>query len=375
MTTKEDEEWTVVIDSGSHMIKAGFAGDESPRAVFPPIVGRPRYSGVLTGLGQKSSYVGDESQSKCDFLTLRYPIEHGVVKNWDDMERIWHHTFYNELRVAPEECTVLQTEGPFNPKANREKTTQIMFETFNIPFLHQCITPLLSLYASGRSTGLVVELGGGVSHAVPIFKHHACTHAIQRLDISGSELTDHLRGLLYGRGYSFTTPAEREIVRDIKEKLCYVCIDFNETLQNNYSSVEKNYELPDGQVITVGNELFHCTETLFNPTLMGVSCMGLHDVVYHAATRCDIDLRTFLLRNILLAGGNTMFPGLKERVTKEVTCLANTSVNVKVTAPLERRVSSWIGGSILASLSDFRKICISKDEYDEYGPSLVHRKL
>jgi len=367
----------LVLDNGTGISKNGYAGEDQPRSVFPTLIGTPKYGTVMPDVKHfsREHYIGEEAMELRGLMNLKFPIEHGVVDDWIAMERIWHYTFYTDLRIDPSEHPVLLTEAPLNPRLNREKISEVMFETFNVPALYISMQAVLSLYASGRTTGTVIDIGDGVSHIVPIYEGFALSHAIQRVDLAGRDITNYLKRLLRQKGYSFTTTAETEIVRDIKEKLCYVAVDAEKEmiLSKKVSGMDKTYMLPDGETISVGIERFLAPECFFNPSTVGKELPALDDLIVGAINECDVDLRRELYGNIVLSGGSTMFPGIKERLTKEIKEMIPESVDVRIISPPERMYSVWIGGSILSSLKTFDRMWVTRREYKELGPEIIHR--
>ena len=250
-----------------------------------------------------------------------------------------------------------------------------MFETFKTPGTYLATQSYMSLYASGRTTGIVLDSGAGLSHASPIHEGQSIPGAICRLNFAGNELTEHFMKILLERGYTFTGD-DRDLIREIKEKLCYVAQDYEHELATltPSSALVKKYRLPDGQFLTLGNDRFRCPEALFKPSLVGLNNPGIHELVHDSIMKCDEEYRQDLYANIILSGGSTLYPGLTDRLHKEITTKAPPNTKVEVRSCPERRYLVWIGGSILASLSSFLHMWISKDEYDEFGPAIVHRK-
>ena len=399
------EERAIILDVGSGFTKAGFADEPTPSHVFLSVIGRPKYPPALIGPRYKDYYVGEEALKLRGIMRISYPLEHGIVKDWDGFKKLLEFAFTECLRVDPAKHPVLMTEPPLNPRDCREKIAEILFEEFRVPKLYVGMQALLAAYFADKMTGLIVDMGDGVCHAVPIYQGYVLNHAIQRTNVGGRDITNYLaRLLMYYRGVSLTTTAEKEIVRDIKEKCCYVSLNpeaelaaitgETERVREYYAgappaaetgataAVSKpepvTYTLPDGSSVTLLEERFLAPEVLFTPALIGRDELGVHEMVFEAIMACDVDVRRDMAENIVLTGGTSLFPGLKERLELELNRMlreAGINLTVSISLPRRRQFAVWMGASRLAALPEFQRSWIERSEYEREGPRIVHRSV
>ncbi|XP_030042591.1 actin-like [Microcaecilia unicolor] len=358
---------TVVIDNGSGFCRSGFAEDEKPRsiirsiAVFPEILGKKHCE-------LRANRSGEASAGK------RSPVKHGIVVDWDAMEILWNHVFLCELRAFPEDHAVLVTDSPTCPTTNREMMAEVFFEAFDVPALRVAHTALLSLCSYGLVSGLVVEAGAGVCHTAPVYEGEVSREATYRLDIAGKVLCKYLKQLLTD-GHSLLSNLKRRTVAGIKEELCYVSLDFNKELQEKDQQRKKNFELPGGQQITLDQERFLCPEPMFKPKMLLNDSPGLHSFTFNSILKAPEAFRSKTLYRVALSGGSTMFPCFPERIRNELVSLAPEDYSFQVMASPKRSNSTWIGGSILASLSSLQGTMMTQEDYNEHGAGYVHEKF
>lgn len=367
----------IVIDNGSFSVRAGFAGEDKPALSVPSFVGRPKHQRVMAGGSlQGSQFVGQALEEHRGALKLSAVLDHGHINSWSDMELIWKYLYDNNgLKVPSDVHPVLLTEAIHTPRAQRERAAEIMFEALHVPALYIGPTPVLALYGSGRTTGTVVEVGEGVTSVTPIYEAFACAHAVSRAEYGGREVTEQLARLLAKGGAGLHTTSEKQVVRAIKEAACYVSptpgAEEAAVLHRTYSSC--SYTLPDGSALTLGPERFRAPEALFKPALLGLEYGGVADLVASSISRCDLELRRALLGSLVLSGGPTCTRGFGARLLTEVRRAVPGDSKIRVFAPSERALLPWIGGSILSSLSTFRKLWVSKEQWMEEGPAAMHK--
>lgn len=418
----------IVIDNGTSTLKAGFAGGSKPKVVIGTKIGRAKHYRIMLGgaleEGTSSSsntggerihhtptsiFVGKQLDEHRGSFLLEYPMDKGYVSEggWNAMEQLWEHTYSKtNLNAKMDEHPVLLTEAPLNPKHNRNEMAEIFFETFRAPAIFFTPPSVLSLYASGRTTGVVLDVGEGVTHAVPVYEGFALQHSVTRSDIAGRHVTKQLQLLLrrntYNPNLNFSTTAELDFVKQLKEEVCYVPPtsssyhsgngnDNNSstptgvgggpssagTGPNSTSSMEQDsktqYQLPDGTPIALSKERYMAPNVLFDPFIVGSEELSVTDVLVNSIMKSDLDLRSKLFSQIVLAGGTTYLNGFGDRLLNETRNKSPVHTRIRISVPPERMYSTYVGGSILASLATFKNMWVSRADYEEYGSNILHK--
>jgi len=378
--------YNVVIDHGTNTCKAGFSTEDIPQSIIPTVVGHGRHKGAMAALGLKETYVGSQAQSLRGILSISHPIRQGVVHSWDDMEAIWDHIYSKELDILPTDIPALLTQPPLVSSSDEATMTEIMMEKLQVPAMYLANKSVMSLYGGGQMTGIAVDSGHDTTYIVPSYQGKPIQDASLVLKVGGKQITEHLMNLLVDGKYSlpddnfllwrkkkktkFTVSSKKEIIREMKEQYCFVSSSYNNDKEETLYP-EESVRLPDGNMIVMGKEKFLGPEILFQPSLASKKTCGLGDLVYYSLMKCDEGLRSELVNNITLSGGNTKFPGMEKRLRIELEKRLPEKTNVKVKALPNRELLGWIGGARLSNLSSFQRFWLTKADYLETGYSQI----
>jgi len=368
-----DAKASIVFDNGTGTLKVGFGGNESPTHILPSYVSIPKHRGSMFAKKVTTTdnlAAGDKAvdQAKTRDFKLRCPLEYGIVKSFKDMTALWERA-YDLLSATSSDHAVLLTEPPSNPMTARNEMVKTFFEKFEVPSLFIGEQATLALYASGRTTGVVLDSGEGVTHCVPIFEGFDLPHAVVRLPVAGKDVTKYLISTLKKTGIHFHSSSEILVVQDLKEKVCCVRKREEKTEEKDEPVI---FSLPDGKKIQIGRRTREsASEVLFDPSLIGLEFGGIHECVNEAIGKTGLDTRRELYSTVVLSGGTTMLKGFGARLLSELRALTDTKV--KIFAPANRHLSAWIGGSIICGLNEensFKEMWISKEQYKEQGLNL-----
>jgi len=382
MELSAPDDRVMVLDIGSQLSKIGTAGSNKPTAIFQSMVAKHKVNGSRS-IG---SLLSGMNNIKLSNYQCSYPVCRGVIENYDDYESILHSIFYDKLGVNPHDFKSLLIQPMLAPQQQSTKIAELCFEKFGLSALFLAQDALCALYASGGNTGLSISSGHGITSVVPIYEGYVLPHAAETLDFAGCDVTAYLKDTLNLHGLFRSPLSENKFADSLKQKAAYIAYDYK--LERQHTAMERFvYSLPDGSEIEVGPQRFECTEALFSRNVKrrggggrgnsnggGVSVIA--DVVTTALSRSDENIRRVLFENIVCSGGNTMTKGFDDRLKKEIDLSApeQSGWKTRVFGLVDRKLSCWIGGSIMASLSHMDQLWIGKAQFEEHGPGIMARR-
>lgn len=374
----------IVIDIGSGEVKAGFSGEEKPKVIFKNYFGEPKYKRVLhsydnDGNDIREQYIGDDCEKYLGLIKLRYPVNHGVFEKEQDIISTFNH-IYSKLELNSQEIKehpVLITEPILNPRTNREKIAKILFDNLGVPAIFFASQPILSLFSTSVTTGIILESGEGVTQSCVVFEGYSIPFSYERYNYGGRDVTEYLKNMLKRRGYNFYNSSEIKLVNDIKEKMCY--LETNKRADLPKKGVNKKlvqYYLPDGNNITIDDEITLAPEILFNPEYIGKEYLSFTQMIINSINKTDIELRRKAYESIWLSGGNTAFKDLNHKLNDELKYIfgKNVVINILENEKINPQYRCWVGGNIISTLEIFKKMWVTKSDWKENGSEIIHIK-
>ena len=371
----------IIIDIGSSEIRAGFGSEEKPKVLIKNYFGEPKFKKIirtfdLKGKEKTDQYLGEECDKFLGLIKLNYPVVHGSFQREEDILTIFSSIF-SKLGINSQEMKehpVLITEPILNPYTNREKITHSLLDNLGVPAIFFASQPLLSLFSTSSISGTVLESGEGVTQSCVVYEGYSITSTYERYNYGGKEVSEYLKHLLKKRGYHFYNSTEIKLMNDIKENFCYFDINRKNYPEKSFNIQPTQYYLPDGSNISITDEKILAPEMLFNPEFMGKEYLGFADMIKSSIDKTDI--KKIAYENIWLSGGNTLFKQLKEKLIEElkINLDKNIGINIYENEKIKPQYRCWMGGNIISTLEIFKKMWVTKNEWDEKGSEIIHVK-
>ena len=372
-----------IVDLGSENLKAGLSGEEKPSCVFKSLIGTPKFNKVLP-IANDMEVVGPSKEIR-GLYKLDKPVKRGLVANTTDMKLLLNR-IQNELKILNnKEMPIFLTEPPFTPKKYKKEMAELLFESYDCPSIFFGTQGVLSLYSFGKTDGVVLESGDGVTQVVPVYNGYKLDHAVEKINFAGEDVSSYLKLLLRKNGIYIHSTSEQCLYNEMKESICE--LKGNSIIENKYRTKvhstelsdkkveEIKYELPDGEIIDIGNERYFAPEILFTPSIAGYEFPGLHEMLDNSIKSLDLDLRKYLYNSIYLSGGNTLINGFSERLASELDPLISEKTKLSITAAnVDRTFLAWQGASTITNINSFSKLWITKKDMQEYGDRIFLMK-